>query len=50
MHMKEDYYGGSNIFKAGYNVQVGVSDEYIMEVSVVQDRCICQLKNGPVIN
>lgn len=38
MHMKEDYYGGTNIFKAGYNVQVGVSDEYIMGVSVVQDR------------
>lgn len=38
MHMKEDYYGGTNLFKAGYNVQVGVSDEYIMNVSVVQDR------------
>ena len=38
MHMKEDHYGGTNIFKAGYNVQVGVSDEYIMGVSVVQDR------------
>ena len=38
MHMKEDYYGGTNLFKAGYNVQVGVSDEYIMNVTVVQDR------------
>ena len=38
MHMKEDYYGGTNLFKAGYNVQLGVSDEYIMNVSVVQDR------------
>lgn len=38
MHMKEDYYGGTNLFKAGYNVQVGVSDEYILNVTVVQDR------------
>ncbi|NLC34747.1 MAG: IS1182 family transposase [Erysipelothrix sp.] len=38
MHMKEDYYGGTNLFKAGYNVQLGVSDEFIMHASVIQDR------------
>ena len=30
MHMKEDYYMRTGIFKPGYNVQLGVSDEYIM--------------------
>ena len=38
MHMKEDYYSGTNLFKAGYNVQLGVSDEYIMNLYVCQDR------------
>ena len=38
MHMKEDYYGGTNLFKAGYNVQLGISDEYIMNLYVSQDR------------
>lgn len=38
MHMKEDYYGGVNQFKAGYNIQLGVSDEYIMHLLVCQDR------------
>lgn len=30
MHMKEDYYMRTGIFKPGYNVQLGVSDEYVM--------------------
>lgn len=30
MHMKEDYYMRTGIFKAGYNLQLGVSDEYIL--------------------
>jgi transposase len=30
MHMKEDYYMRTGIFKAGYNVQLGVSDEYVL--------------------
>ena len=38
MHMKEDYYSKTGIFKAGYNVQIGVSDEYIMEVYISNDR------------
>ena len=38
MHMKEDYYAGTNLFKPGYNVQLGISDEYIMDVLVCQDR------------
>ena len=38
MHLKEDYYAGLNQFKAGYNVQLGISDEFIMNLSVNQDR------------
>lgn len=38
MHMKEDYYSNTGIFKAGYNVQLGVSDEFIVHVYVSQDR------------
>lgn len=30
MHMKEDYYMRTGIFKPGYNIQLGVSDEYIL--------------------
>ena len=30
MHMKEDYYMRTGIFKPGYNVQLGVSDEYVL--------------------
>ena len=29
MHMKYDYYNHTNVFKPGYNVQVGVSNGYI---------------------
>ena len=29
MHMKYDYYNHTNVFKPGYNVQVGSSDGYI---------------------
>ena len=38
MHMKEDYYMKTGIFKAGYNIQVSVSDEYISYAGVFQDR------------
>lgn len=38
MHMKEDYYMKTGIFKAGYNAQLAVSDEYIQYVAVYQDR------------
>ena len=34
MHMKEDYYSRTGIFKPGYNVQLGVSDEYILYAKV----------------
>lgn len=38
MHMKEDYYMKTGIFKAGYNAQIAVSDEYIQYACVMQDR------------
>ncbi|MGX8834147.1 transposase [Amedibacillus sp. YH-ame6] len=38
MHMKEDYYMKTGIFKAGYNAQISVSDEYISYACVFQDR------------
>lgn len=38
MHMKEDYYMKTGIFKPGYNVQVAVSDGYIQYASIFQDR------------
>lgn len=34
MHLKEDYYGGTNKFHAAYNVQLVVSDEYITHIGV----------------
>ena len=34
MHGKEDYYNKSGIFKPYYNVQIGVSDEYILHYGV----------------
>ena len=37
MHGKEDYYNKTGIFKPYYNVQIGVSDEYIMHVGVYQN-------------
>ena len=37
MRMKDDYMGNGQL-KAGYNVQLGVSDEYILLVDVYQDR------------
>lgn len=38
MHMKEDHYMKTGIFKPGYNLQIGVSDEYILALTVSQDR------------
>ena len=38
MHMKYDYYNHTGVFKAGYNIQIGVSDEYIMHTLVSQAR------------
>ena len=37
MHGKEDYYSKTGIFKAYYNVQVGVSNEYIRLITVCQE-------------
>lgn len=37
MHMKYDYYNHTNIFKPGYNVQVGSSDGYIRHIYVSSD-------------
>lgn len=37
MHMKYDYYNHTNVFKPGYNVQIGVSDGYIRHLYVSSD-------------
>lgn len=37
MHMKYDYYNNTNVFKPGYNVQVGSSDGYIRHVYISGD-------------
>ena len=37
LHLKEDYYGGTNLFHAAYNVQIMVSDEYITHIGVYQN-------------
>lgn len=37
MHMKEDYMRNGQL-KPGYNIQIGVSNEYILHVDVFQDR------------
>jgi transposase len=37
MHMKEDHMRNGQL-KAGYNVQIGVSDEYILHLDIFQDR------------
>ena len=34
MHGKEDYYNKTGIFKPYYNLQIGVSDEYILHMGV----------------
>lgn len=38
MHMKYDYYNHTGVFKPGYNIQVGVCDEYVMHTLVSQAR------------
>ena len=37
MHGKEDYYCNTGIFRAAYNIQIGVSDEYIRYIGVYQN-------------
>ena len=37
MHMKYDYYNHTNVFKPGYNVQIGVSDGFIKNIYVRSD-------------
>ena len=37
MHGKEDYYMKTGVFKAYYNIQIGVSDEYIRYIDVFQN-------------
>ena len=37
MHMKDDYMRNSQL-KPGYNVQIGVSDEYIMHLDIFSER------------
>lgn len=37
MHMKYDYYNHTNVFKPGYNIQIGVSDGIIRNIYVSSD-------------
>ena len=37
MHMKYDYYNNTVVFKPGYNVQMGVSSEYIRHIYISAD-------------
>ena len=37
MHMKYDYYNHTNVFKPGYNIQMGSSDGYIRHLYVSSD-------------
>ncbi|MCR0161414.1 transposase, partial [[Clostridium] innocuum] len=37
MHMKYDYYNNTGVFKPGYNVQMGVSSEYIRHIYISAD-------------
>lgn len=37
LHMKYDYYNHTNVFKPGYNVQMGVMDGYIMSILINTD-------------
>lgn len=37
LHMKYDYYNHTNVFKPGYNVQMGVMDGYIMNILINTD-------------
>ena len=37
MNMKYDYYNQTGVFKPGYNIQLGVSDEYILIADVFQN-------------
>lgn len=37
MHMKYDYYNHTNVFKPGYNVQMGSSEGYIRHIYVSSD-------------
>lgn len=37
MHMKYDYYNHTNVFKPGYNVQIGISDGYIRHMYISAD-------------
>lgn len=37
MHMKYDYYNHTNVFKPGYNIQIGNSDNYIRHVYISSD-------------
>ena len=37
MHMKYDYYNHTNVFKPGYNLQVGSSDGYIRHLYISSD-------------
>ena len=38
MHMKYDYYNNTGVFKAGYNLQAAVTDEYVTEILVSNAR------------
>lgn len=37
MHMKYDYYNHTNVFKPGYNIQIGVSDGFVRNIYISSD-------------
>lgn len=37
MHMKYDYYNHTNVFKPGYNIQMGICDEFIRHIYISSD-------------
>lgn len=37
LHMKYDYYNHTNVFKPGYNVQLGIMDGYILDIVINTD-------------
>ena len=38
MHMKYDYYNNTGVFKPGYNLQAAVTDEYVSEIYISNER------------
>lgn len=48
MHMKYDYHNHTNVFKPGYNVQIGVNNGYIAcsYISKDTENCLESIRKG----